>query len=105
MARRVFDTYHASNDEIDGVKNALEENGIEYFETQKGRWWVGSAALWVKHDENFEKAREVIDEFQLSWKQSVRQQSSPEGIRWARLPVAIVVIGLILYLMTFWYWL
>ena len=105
MARRVFDTYHASDEEIEGVKNALEKNGIEYFETQKGRWWVGSAALWVKHDENFETAREVIDEFQLHWKQSVRQQSPHGGIRWARLPVAIVVIGLILYLMTFWFWL
>lgn len=105
MARRVFDSYHASDEEIDGVKTALEKRGIEYFETLKGRWWIGSAALWVKHDQDFETAREVIDEFQLDWKQSVRQHSPQEAIRWARLPVAIVVIGLILYLMTFWYWL
>lgn len=105
MARRVFDTYHASDAEIKGVKDALDNNNIKWFETHKGRWWIGSAALWVADDEDFEIARQAIEEFQQSWSQSIREQTPENRIRWARLPVAIIVIAFILYLMTFWYWL
>ncbi|MGI9317072.1 MAG: hypothetical protein ACR2QW_07055, partial [bacterium] len=70
-----------------------------------GRWWIGSAALWVKRNEDFGPARAVIEEFQHSWSQSIRQHHSEGGIRWSRLPVAVIVIGFILYLMTFWFWL
>lgn len=105
MTRRIFDTYHASDAETSGIKKALDESGIEWFETQKGRWWVGSAALWISRDEDYTAARQVIDEFQKLWTQSVREQASQRGIRWSRLPAALVVIGIILYLATFWFWL
>lgn len=105
MTRRIFDTYHASDAETSGIKKALDESGIEWFETQKGRWWVGSAALWISQDEDYAAARQVIDEFQQLWIQSVREQASRRGIRWFRLPAALVVIGIILYLATFWFWL
>jgi len=105
LTRRIFDTYHASDAETSGIKKALDESGIEWFETQKGRWWVGSAALWISQDEDYAAARQVIDEFQQLWIQSVREQASRRGIRWSRLPAALVVIGIILYLATFWFWL
>lgn len=105
MVRRVFDSYHAPDEETAGVKDALDEAGIEWYETTKGRWWVGSAGLWVKDDQDFEPARRAIDTFQQQWVQSRRDAHIPGKIRWGRVPVLIVVVGLILYLMTFWFWL
>ena len=107
MAARIFDTYHAPDEEIAGVKQALDDAGIDWFETTKGRWWVGSAALWVHNERDKPRARAVIDGFQAQWVANSRAEaaSNPPRIRWARVPVAIVVVGALLYLMTFWFFL
>lgn len=114
MGKRVFNTYHASETETEGVKAALKESNIAYYETYKGKWGVGSAAVWVSDAEDYDKARAVINEFQQEWSAQVRQQyQEQEGgeqstfarIRWARLPALLIVIGVVVYLTSFWYFL
>ncbi len=112
MARRIFDTYHAPDDEIEGVKHALDEASVNWFETLKGRWWVGSAGLWVSDDDQYQRARQVIEAFQSSWRESARNaqlvtqsEVSARSVRWSLTPVLAVVVGLILYFTLFWFWL
>lgn len=105
MARRIFDTYHAPEEEIAGVKAALDEAAIDWYETTKGRWWVGSAALWVRNSEDHKRARDVIDRFQSHWVEQQRAAPAPTGVRWNRVPVLIIVIGVLLYLLGIGFWL
>lgn len=105
MSRRVFDTYHAPDEEIEGVKSALDKSGIPWFETVKGRWWVGSAALWVRNTEDYDRARQAIDVFQADWVRHQRETRQPERIRWNRVPVLVVVVGIVLYLLGIGFWL
>lgn len=109
MSRRIFDTYHAPDEETAGVKAALDAADVDWYETVKGRWWVGSAGLWVRKDEDHDLARSVIDQFQKRWVTEQREASPLREVKptinWARVPVVIVVTGLLLYLMTFWFWL
>jgi len=105
MTKRVFDSYHASEEELSGVKNALDQAGIGWYETEKGRWWVGSAGIWLKDESEFIKARQAIDGFQIEWAESVRENAESNqlksGIRWSRVPVLILVIGVLLFFLSF----
>ena len=104
MGRRVFDSYHAPDSEIEGVKKALDDASIQWYETHKGRWWLGSAGIWISDDRLYNEAREVIDRFQRQWKYDAVTQSANHGINWVKVPAVIIVTGLILYLMLFWFW-
>ncbi|MBX2868527.1 MAG: hypothetical protein KTR18_07605 [Acidiferrobacterales bacterium] len=105
MSKRVFDSYHVSDEELAGVKDALDQANISWFETEKGRWWVGSAGIWVKDEKDFSNARQTIDQFQEIWRERViaESDSNPKqmGIRWSRVPVLILVVGIILFLLSF----
>lgn len=105
MARRVFDTYHADDDEIEGVKSALDDAGVEFYETHKGFWGAGSAGIWIRDNSQFEVARKSIDAFQSEWQKQVREHYPQSGIRWSRVPVLILFGGMILYLNLYWFFL
>ena len=102
MATRIFDTYHASEDEIETIKQALEDAELDFYETRKGNWWVGSGSLWIKDDSQVDEARRVIEDCQLRWQDHVRSQPREHGIRWRMVPVAALIIGGILYLNFYW---
>ena len=103
MSKRVFDTYHASAEEIAGVKQALDADGIAYYETHKGIWGVGSAAIWLPDAGDYPAARRAIAEFQQQWRRQVRAHPPPTGIYWPRLPLLLLVAGLVLYLNLYWF--
>ncbi len=103
MGKRVFNTYHASAAEIHGVKTALAAAHIPHYETHKGKWGVGSAALWATDPADYPAARAAIDEFQHQWAAQVRQQATPTTINWAKLPALLATIAVVLYLTLFWY--
>ena len=108
MALKVFDTYHAPDAEIDGVKHALDAAKLPWFETHKGRWWVGSAAIWVSDEGDYAKAREAIDDFQRTWENDAKLKRTPfssTDIRWSRIPIFLLVLLIILYFSSFWLWL
>ena len=102
MPERIFDTYHASDEEIDSLKTALDEAGITYYETHKGRWGVGSAGLWVHDKDQHDEARKVILSFQEDWSEKIRQQPIETGIRWRMVPLALLIVAAILYLNLHW---
>ena len=55
---------HVPEDEAQEVRELLESNEIELFETFAGSWGISLPALWLKRKEQYEQARELIDEYQ-----------------------------------------
>jgi len=55
---------YVPEDEAQEVRDLLEENDIEYFETHAGNWGISVPAIWVKRNDQFAEARELIDEYQ-----------------------------------------
>ncbi|NKB61882.1 MAG: hypothetical protein GKR95_07005 [Gammaproteobacteria bacterium] len=102
MAIRVFDTYHASDAEINGVKSVLDNANIHFYETYKGKWGIGSAAIWIKNEDEYQAARAEIEAFELDWKQEVRAQTPARKINWRLIPFAIFIITVVLYLNFSW---
>ncbi len=93
--KRVFDTRGAPEEEIAGVREVLQEHGIKYYETSSGNWGLGSAALWVREETDYDRARELIDGFQGRWLMEARQSGASAGINWQRVPALLIVLAAI----------
>jgi hypothetical protein len=90
--KRVFDTRGAPEEEIAGIRELLQNHELDFYETSAGNWGLGSAALWITDEENYEVARRHIDEFQRDWQLQARETSEVRGINWQRVPALAVVI-------------
>ncbi len=63
--RKIFDSGLASPDEREELWRLLKKNKVRFYEIpDSGRT---HAAWWVKHDANYRKAREIIEEFQREY--------------------------------------
>ncbi len=100
MSKRVFDARSAPEEEIQGVKETLDEAGIQYYETKTGSWGFGSAGLWLYDEADHEQARELINEFQTRWVEQARSEREHLSIRWSMLPLLAGFVGLLTW--AFW---
>ena len=61
-------------DEALEVRELLEENEIEFFETFAGNWGMSMPALWVKQEGQFAEARRLLDEYQLARAERIKSE-------------------------------
>lgn len=100
MSKRVFDARSAPEEEIQGVRAALDEAGIQYYETKTGNWGFGSAGFWLYDDADHDRARALINDFQNTWIEQARSRREPVPVRWSMLPLLAVFVGLLTW--AFW---
>ena len=51
-------------DEAEDIHTLLDENDIDYYETDAGRWGISMAAIWLRNDRQLQGARDLIDVYQ-----------------------------------------
>ncbi len=69
-------------DEYHDVVDFLEENSIEYYETNAGFWGLGMAGIWLSNSEQYNKAHELLFYYQKARQVSAQeeyQQSKEDG--------------------------
>lgn len=111
MSHLLFRLRHVTDDEADEVRQLLQKNDIEFYETGAGFFGTGIAAIWLADRAKLEFARTLIKQYQIERRDSVRCQHQAERdagehdtlfkkIRREpiKMIVAFVVIGFILYL-------
>ena len=64
MSKLLFKMRNVPADEAQEVRELLEDNEIEFFETFAGNWSISLPALWLKREAQFEQARQLLDEYQ-----------------------------------------
>jgi len=64
MAKLLIRMRHVPDDEAEEVRALLDQHDIDYFETFAGNWGISFPALWLKDESQFNKARDLIDEYQ-----------------------------------------
>ena len=62
------------DDEAEEVRALLDENEIEFFETHAGNWGISMPALWVKKDDEWTRARDLLDGYQRQRSQRMREE-------------------------------
>ena len=100
-------------DEAQEVRELLIENEIEFFETYAGNWGISLPALWLNREDQFDLARQLLDEYQAERAQRIRLQYELDRERgdaktmWQsfhdspfRFTAYLILIGVVLYLST-----
>lgn len=107
MAELLFRLNGVPEDEAEDVRELLKEAGIEFYETSAGNWGVSLAAIWLADDQQLDRARRLIDDYQQQRQQAMRQaalEQPPEAFwqRFLRQPLQViailVLVGAILYI-------
>ncbi|HIF75086.1 MAG TPA: hypothetical protein EYG31_11420 [Porticoccaceae bacterium] len=74
MAKILFKLRNVPDDEAQDVREILESNNIEYFETTAGNWGVSVPALWTNNTEHYDHARSLIDEYELNRSVAIKKE-------------------------------
>ena len=74
MAKLLFRLNQVEDDEADDVRALLDESGLEYYETNAGRWRVSVAAIWLRHDDDYEQARAMLDDYQQQRSERLQEE-------------------------------
>lgn len=74
MARRVYDTGHASPEEVDDVLRLLRTHNIPHYRTPSGVFGLTAGALWISHDADYARARRLIEDYDRERAQRVRAE-------------------------------
>jgi len=74
MAKLLFRLNGVSEEEADQIRDLLEQNNFDIYETSAGRWGVSLAAIWLRDDDQFEAARELILESQQQRQIQLREE-------------------------------
>ncbi|VAW86573.1 hypothetical protein MNBD_GAMMA17-220 [hydrothermal vent metagenome] len=64
MAVRIFNLRNVPDDEIEDVREALQQNNIDFYETPAGNWGVSVPAFWVRDDAVAPRAKAIIAAYQ-----------------------------------------
>lgn len=104
---KVFDIGGASGEEVETIRDLLEENGIEYYETAHSSYGPTAAAIWVHSERDHKRAREIIDAMQADLRVKNKSQQADKRHELERrqkmrfLPFAIFVLIILLYMLLF----
>lgn len=64
MPVRLFPLYNVPDDEAADIRDLLGRAGIDYYETEAGNWGISPAAIWLRDEVQFERARALIDAYE-----------------------------------------
>ena len=73
MAILLFPLRGVPEDEAFEVRELLNTYEIHFYETSAGNWGVSMPALWLPNDEDFPKARQLLDDYQQQRQITQRQ--------------------------------
>jgi len=73
MAVMLFKLRGAEEDEADEIRALLEEQDIDFYETNNGRWGLGFAAIWLHHNDELNKGKKLIASYQKQRSQAARE--------------------------------
>ena len=64
MAKKLYALRNVPDDEAEEMRMILRENDIDFHETSAGFIGIGTAAIWVNDETQFDDARDLIEEYQ-----------------------------------------
>jgi hypothetical protein len=95
MSVLIFRLNDVSEEEAEAVRELLLGNDLDFYESSPGRWGLSVAGLWLHHDQQKDRARALIDDYQQQRSQQMaqyREHSPPESLleRLKKSPVQFV---------------
>ncbi|PKL96615.1 MAG: hypothetical protein CVV18_01065 [Gammaproteobacteria bacterium HGW-Gammaproteobacteria-8] len=103
MNRSLVNLRGVPDQEAEGIRQALREAHIEFYETPASNWLISAGAIWLKNPEDRSRARGVLDEFQQQYLAQARRAPPPPGFfqQLRQRPLEMIGIGLAILFMLF----
>jgi len=64
MPVKLFRLNNVPDDEAEEVRELLTGNEIDFYETSSGIWGISMAAIWLRDEDQYQRAKSLIDEYQ-----------------------------------------
>lgn len=64
MSALLFKLRYVPDDEANDIRELLETNSIEYYETSAGNWGISTPAIWLINNNDLQKAKSLIKIYQ-----------------------------------------
>jgi len=64
MSRLLIKLRHAPDDEIEEIRNLLQEHRIDFYETQAGAWGISAPGIWLNDEHQYDRAKALMDDYQ-----------------------------------------
>ena len=103
MAKRIFEIGAAPESEVEGVRSALREYGVAFYETPQGNYGRSMAALWVENDADYSKARQVIEQYQATYRAKASADGAKSKLNWKFVPWGILLVILLVWMLAMGY--
>ena len=92
MSKLLFRMRHVPEDEAKDVRDLLEKNNIEFFETFSGNWGISIPAIWVSRNDQYTEARKVIDSYQAERADRAKKELLDQEIKGVKIRVSDIFI-------------
>jgi hypothetical protein len=79
MAKLLFSLRNVPDDEADDVRELLEQNHIDFYETSAGNWGISVPAIWLQDKTEYPRAKSLIDDYQK--KRFIQQRAVYEQLK------------------------
>ena len=64
MSTLIFRLRHVPEDEAQAIRELLDEQNIDWYETNAGNWGIAMPGIWVEDNEQAPQARYLIGQYQ-----------------------------------------
>jgi len=111
MARLLLNLRNVPDEEHLEVRELLDDNGIDYYETEPSKWMISFGGIWLADEGQAEEAEALLADYQQRRQEREQQRYRDEveagehetlGGRFQRNPMRFIAtligIGVVLYL-------
>ncbi len=74
MAILLFSLRQVPDDEAADVREVLEENQVDFYETHAGNWGISMPAIWLHDEQQYEHACQLINEYQELRRMTIQEE-------------------------------
>jgi hypothetical protein len=107
MAKLLLNLRNVPDDEVADVRLLLEENHIDYYETQPSMWGVSAGGIWLREQSQYQDAKSLMAAYQQQRGEQARARRRDELqagtaetftslLRTRPLFVVLVLVGMVL---------
>lgn len=65
MAVLIFKLRGVPDDEAEDIRQLLEDNHFDWYETSAGNWGISMPGIWLSDDSQKDRAQELIKDYQV----------------------------------------
>lgn len=70
----LFKLRNVPEDEADEIRELLEKNHFDFYETPAGRWGISAGGFWLRDESQLENGKRLIEQYQKERQVRARQE-------------------------------